>query len=236
MKREILIIVPSRSENSFRYANVDRFISCWQNNTEGLSDLCIALDDDDYQKYHVREGVIYEINPRARLIPLLNQIALKYKDDYKYIAFFGDDNVILTPWESTFIEYFKQNGGIGIAYGNDLYQRENLPTTVCMTTNIINKLGYMIYPSLTHMYADNFWKDLGEACGIIKYFDHIVFEHLHPVIGKSVQDTIYNQANAVFYEDKEKYFNYKDSTEFISNCNKIKDLTKILRGRIEIDG
>ena len=58
MKKKILIIVPSRSGNSKRYPNVDRFIENWKINTQGLSNLCIALDDDDEHKYPKRDGVI----------------------------------------------------------------------------------------------------------------------------------------------------------------------------------
>jgi len=224
MKKEILIIVPSRSGNSMRYPNVDRFIENWKLNSEGLSDLCIALDDDDDFKYPRRDGVIYEVNPRVRMIPTLNQVAVKYKDEYKYIAFFGDDHVIQTKWESEFIEFFKSNNNVGIAYANDLLQGERLPTAVCLTSNIVDALGYMVPTNLVHMYADNFWLDLGRELNMIKYFDHVIFEHIHPDNGKAVRDSQYADAAAVAPYDQQQYQLYIQSEQRIIDINKIKEL------------
>lgn len=224
MKKEILIIVPSRSGNSVRYPNVDRFIENWQVHSEGRSDLCVALDDDDDHKYPRRDGVIYEVNPRIRMIPTLNQIAMKYKDQYKYIAFFGDDHVIQTPWESKFINFFQTNKEVGIAYGNDLLQGPRLPTAVCLTSNIIDALGYMVPQNLIHMYADNFWLDLGNTLNIIKYFDEVIFEHIHPDNGKAVRDSQYADAASVAPYDQQQYQIYVNSIQRTDDINKIREL------------
>ena len=224
MKKEILIIVPSRSGDSERYPNVDRFIENWKANSEGLSDLCIALDDDDDYKYPRRDGVLYEVNPRVRMIPTLNHVATKYKDSYKYIAFFGDDHVIKSNWESDFIAFFKSNNNIGIAYGNDLLQGERLPTAVCLTSNIVDALGYMVPTNLIHMYADNFWLDLGQELGIIKYFDHVIFEHIHPDNGKATRDSQYADAASVAPYDQQQYLLYTQSQQRITDINKLRQL------------
>jgi len=224
MKKEILIVVPSRSGDSKRFPNVDRFIENWKENTEGFSDLCIALDDDDSHQYPIRDGVIYEINPRVRMIPTLNQIATKYANQYKCIAFFGDDHIIKTKWESKFLQFFEENNNIGIAYGNDLLQGAKLPTAVCLTSNIINQLGFMVPNFLIHMYADNFWLDLGNSCQIIKYFDDVVFEHIHPDNGKAERDSQYVDAASVAYIDQQKYMDYRRGFDFLNDVNKIKDL------------
>jgi hypothetical protein len=224
MKKEILIIVPSRSGNSVRHPNVDRFISHWKTNSEGLSDLCVALDDDDEFKYPRRDGVIYEVNPRVRMIPTLNQIAVKYMDEYKYIAFFGDDHIIRTKWESNFIDFFNSNNGVGIAYGNDLLQGRGLPTAVCLTSNIVKALGYMVPKNLIHMYADNFWLDLGSSLNIIKYFNDIIFEHLHPYNGKAHKDSQYDEASASLDIDKIAYTKYINSSQFGEDMKKVQEL------------
>ena len=170
MKKEILILLPSRSNGNNREKNVERFIKSWREHTEELSDLCILLDDDDEFRYERHSDILYSVNPNMRFVPKLNTAALKFKNQYKYIANFSDDFLIKTKWEKEFIEFFTNNSGVGIAYGNDLLQSEKLPTAVCMTSNIIDTLGYMIPPQLQHMYADNFWKDLGIYAKIIKYF------------------------------------------------------------------
>lgn len=226
MKDKILIILPSRSGNSNRSRNVDRFIENWRLNTEGLSDLCVALDDDDHQKYPIRDGIIYEINPRIRMIPTLNLVAKKYCNEYKYIAFFGDDHIIKTKWESEFIEFMNKTG-LGICYGNDLLQGERLPTAVCLTSNIVQTLGYMVPDNLLHMYADNFWLDIGNSLSIIKYFDQVIFEHVHPDNGKAVRDEQYYDAAAVAGPDQIQYYNYKNSPKFLEDIIKLQNLNEI---------
>ena len=158
------------------------------------------------------------------MIPTLNQIALKYKDTYKYIAFFGDDHVIKSKWENEFIKFFEANNNVGIAYGNDLLQGERLPTAVCLTSNIVDTLGYMVPTNLIHMYADNFWLDLGKELNIIKYFDHVIFEHIHPDNGKAVRDSQYTDAASVAPYDQQQYYIYIQSEQRIIDINKVKKL------------
>jgi 2-polyprenyl-3-methyl-5-hydroxy-6-metoxy-1,4-benzoquinol methylase len=220
MKKDILILLPSRSNGTGREHNVERFIESWKQHTDGLSDLCVLLDDDDEFRYKKHTDIIYSINPNVRFVPKVNNGALKYKDQYKYIANFSDDFIIKSKWESNFIEFFTNNNGVGIAYGNDLLQSDKLPTAVCMTSNIISELGYMVPTCLQHMYADNFWKDLGLITKTLKYFPDIIFEHVHPDAGKSERDTQYKYAAEVAGTDYQEYMNYINS-EFKSDVQKI---------------
>jgi hypothetical protein len=224
MQKEILVIIPSRSAGTGREINVQRFIQHWMLFTEGHSDICICLDSDDEHYYSRYEGVKYTINENERLVPKLNRAAAKFKDQYKAIAFFGDDHIIKSKWEIEFLDYFEKNNGVGIAYGNDLLQYERIPTAVCLTTNIITELGYMIPTDLLHMYADNFWLDLGKHADCIKYFPNIIFEHLHPDNGKSNRDSQYVYAAATVRHDAAAYDKYINSKNFIIDINKIKRL------------
>jgi hypothetical protein len=224
MKKEILILLPSRSNGSFREYNVDRFIESWKLHTEGFSDLCILIDDDDEFRYTRHPDILYKVNPNMRFVPKLNKAALEFKNEYKYIANFSDDFIIKNFWEKEFINFFENNNKLGIAYGNDLLQEDKLPTAVCMTSNIISILGYFIPPVLQHMYADNFWKDLGTATEIIKYFPDIIFEHVHPDNGKAIKDNQYKYAAAVASEDQINYSEYINNGQFQSDINKVNNL------------
>jgi hypothetical protein len=223
MKEKILILLPSRSNGNHRENNVERFIESWRTHTDGLSDLSILLDDDDEFRYKRHSDIIYSINPNMRFVPKLNKAALNFKNQYKYIANFSDDFVIKNTWENEFIEFFTNNSGVGIAYGNDLLQQDKLPTAVCMTSNIINTLGYMIPLKLQHMYADNFWKDLGTYTKNIKYFPNIIFEHVHPDAGKTYRDKQYEYAAEVASSDMQEYELYLNS-EFQNDIIKINNL------------
>lgn len=220
MKNKILVIVPSRSAGNGRERNVERFIQHWTLFTEGLSDICVSLDDDDEHYYDRYKGVIYTVNQNERLVPKLNRAAKCFAADYKYIAFFGDDHVIKSAWESEMISYFETNV-VGITYGNDLLQGERLPTAVCMTSNIIKTLDYMIPTSLLHMYADNFWVDLGRATNCIQYFPDIIWEHLHPDNGKAERDAQYAYAANVVNHDQIAYQSYINTGLFSLDIAKI---------------
>jgi hypothetical protein len=234
MKNKILVIVPSRSAGTGREQNVERFIQHWLYFTEGHSDLCISLDEDDQHHYERYQGVIYTVNPNERLVPKLNTASLRFIAEYEYIAFFGDDHIIKSAWESEMISHFESTGGVGIAYGNDLLQGERLPTAVCMTSNIIQQLGYMIPPVLLHMYADNFWVDLGKATECIQYFPDIIWEHCHPDNGKAQRDAQYAYAANVSYQDQHAYHEYINNGLFQSDIKKINNLKQIKNNETSI--
>ena len=67
---------------------------------------------------------------------------------------------------------------------------------------------------LTHLFADNFWMDLGKELDTLRYFPNIVFEHIHPHIGKTQEDSMYLESNSFFEADQRKYEQYISSGEF----------------------
>lgn len=214
-KKKILVIVPSRSQGNGREKNIDRFIDAWKEHTEGLSDIVIALDPDDEHYYNRRKEAIYFVNKvRERMIPTLNKCANVFAKDYEMVAFFGDDHLIKTNWESEMYQANKECGVNGIFYGNDLLQGEKLATAVCLDSRIITSLGYFAPPMLIHLFADNFWMDLGKDLGTLRYFPHIIFEHLHPHISKTEMDSMYLESNSFFNQDQKRYEEFCGNGEF----------------------
>ncbi len=197
--KKILIIVPTRNRNIKTHEFATEF---FKNST--ISDLIYGLDDDDQQNYDRLDNVIYEINPRLRLNGTLNLIANKYASKYEYIGFMGDDHRTRTyNWDSIMYEKMKTISNV-VAYGNDLYQGEKLPTSVIMDSNIIRRLGYMSPPSFTHLYLDNFWKELGTRLKTLTYFPDIIIEHMHFVLGKADKDELYSEVNSKEMNKKDK--------------------------------
>jgi hypothetical protein len=95
-----------------------------------------------------------------------------------------------------------------------LLQGEKLPTAVCLDNRIVTSLGYFAPPMLTHLFADNFWIDLGKELGTLRYFPNIIFEHLHPHISKSEMDSMYEESNAFFSADQKLYEEYCSNGQF----------------------
>jgi hypothetical protein len=186
-----LVIVPSRS----RPDSIDRAVKALKENSI-LSDICVAIDDDQADLYPRIDGVIYEVNPRLRMNGTLNLVANKYADKYETIFFMGDDHLPSTHQWDHFLSESIKSKGYGLAYGNDLFQKQNLATAVMMSTNIIKSFGFMAPPKLVHLFMDNFWMLLGLDLNAIWYFDDVIIEHLHFLAGKSQIDDGYIENNS----------------------------------------
>lgn len=206
MANKVLTIVPSRG----RPDKIVHFYNCFKS-TATISDLCIALDDDDIE-YPKFDDVIYEINPRMFMGGTLNFVAKKYANDYEYLAFLGDDHHARTPgWDAKLVESIKDLKN-GIAYGNDLLAGEGLPTAVLLNSNIVRTLGYMSPPELIHLFIDNFWKAIGSNLQTLRYSEDVIIEHMHYSNKKSEEDSRYLEVNdpEVYHHDRlvfEKYVN-----------------------------
>jgi hypothetical protein len=212
-----LVILPTRS----RPDSAERCINALKEHSV-KSDFVIAIDDDQADLYPRLEGVTYEVNPRLRMNGTLNLVANKYADKYETIYFLGDDHLVHTPkWDEHLSDAIAKKG-FGLAYGNDLLQRQSLATAVMMSTNIIRAVGYMAPPKLVHLYMDNYWMILGSRLGSLWYFDKVIIEHLHPVAGKAQWDEGYVEANAdeVSNKDRQELHRYMEE-DFAGELEKI---------------
>ena len=212
-----LVILPTRS----RPDSAERCINALKEHSV-MSDFVIAIDDDQADLYPRLDGVTYEVNPRLRMNGTLNLVANKYADKYETIFFLGDDHLVQTPNWDEYLSKAIAHKGYGLAYGNDLLQKQNLATAVMMSTNIIRAVGYMAPPKLIHLYMDNYWMILGQRLGTLWYFDNVIIEHLHPVAGKTSWDEQYMEANSneVGNADRQELHRYMEE-EFAGELEKI---------------
>jgi hypothetical protein len=214
-----LVIIPSRS----RPDSIDRAVK-FIKETSIISDICVAIDDDQADLYPRLDDVIYEVNPRLRMNGTLNLVANKYVDKYKTIFFMGDDHLPQTLQWDHFLSEAIASKGYGLAYGNDLFQKKNLATAVMMSTNIIKSFGFMAPPKLVHLFMDNFWMLLGMDLDSIWYFDDVIIEHLHYLAGKSQVDAGYieNNAQDVGSADQKELQRYV-AEEYLADLAKFKE-------------
>lgn len=193
-----------------------------------ISDLMIGLDEDDADNYPEIEGVIREVNPRLRMNGTLNLLVKKYQDKYETITFMGDDHLVRTQdWDEKLYSSIKERG-YGISYGNDLFQGENLPTMVMMSTNISKSLGFFAPRRLIHLYMDNFWKLFGLVINGLTYEPDVIVEHMHFMAGKSKVDAQYEEVNSseIGQHDAEVFKEYctheikEDAIKFLQSVSK----------------
>jgi len=189
----------------------------------------IGLDDDDAQGYLDNSSIRYqksnyEINPRLRLGPTLNKLALQYVDQVDIIAFLGDDHLPQGNWERDVLAAFEEHP-TGFVYGNDQYQGQALPTAVFVSSDIITAIGYMCPPGFVHMYLDNVWLSLGSEAGCIHYLPDTIIEHIHPAAGKAEWDSRYEEVNSteIIHGDSALYHTWRE-TSLLNDVAKIKEL------------
>lgn len=223
--KDIALIVPSRG----RPNNIDRLHNAITA-TASRVDLIVAVDNDDpylpgYRDIHARhdQGFALGVGPRLRLVGTLNATALAV--EHRYVGFAGDDHMPRTKgWDEQYLAVLDEIGPGGIVYGNDMIQGEALPTHVVMDRRIVDALGFMAPPQLQHLYVDNFWKDLGETLGTLRYLPDVLVEHLHPVAGRAEWDATYSETNAgERYEADEAAYREYRATRFDADMQRVRE-------------
>lgn len=195
---EMALIVPSRG----RPQNIIRLYEAL-GKTNADVELIVGVDADDpnvddyYALVNGAEFTLVVSPERRRFGPTLNSIALRIADEYKYLAWMGDDHLPITPeWDRLYREELDKMDA-GIVYGNDLVQGENIPTQMGFTSNIVKALGYAVPDGFVHLYIDNYFLELGRAIGGVSYLPDVIVQHLHPCAGAAKEDQTYKEANSV---------------------------------------
>lgn len=217
----LAVIVPTRG----RPENAARLETAFERTTRsGAVPVFVADEDDpkldDYRARldagDIRRLVISPFTGGKGLCFPLNTTARRYVKAYDYVGFMGDDHLPVTEGWDTEMTGELDSLEPRIAYGNDLLQGPNLPTAVFMQSRMIRALGFMAPQVMRHLYLDNFWKELGERVGGLRYRDDVIIEHLHPVAGKAAMDEGYARVNAAEADrrDREAWVDYRDGEGF----------------------
>lgn len=192
-------------------------------------EVVIDTDDPELEAYDALGPEVVKASSRRGIVDPLNQAALSEAAGSGHVGFMGDDHRVRTMgWDAIVDTY----AGTTIVYGDDLFQHENLPTAVFMSGKAIKALGYMAPPVLQHLYVDNYWRDLGESLGSIKYIPELVIEHLHPHINdvkgkpKGTWDALKQELNSggMYERDRLAY------EKFVADGMLAKDVERLVRG------
>lgn len=211
----LLVLCPSRGRPD---AAREVWASFMATRLGSKTDLRFVVDEDDptFDQY---DRPVLRSPALGSMVGALNFAALGNLDRYDVLGFIGDDHRFRTPgWDSLIAELMARYGP-GIAYADDLAQRQNLPTQVFISTEIVRALGYMALPTCRHLYVDNAWKTLGEKADCLYYMPSIIIEHLHPAYGKGEWDEGHLRVNSErMYTDDHHAYN-----EWLSNGGAARD-------------
>lgn len=197
--KDVLVIVPSYK----RHHKIEECVNSWKDTTSGKSDFLLVLEEKD-EPYPEIKGIASLRGDYGSLSKAWNE-GFKAFPDYKFYTLINDDHIFRTPeWEERFMETLKDGG---VAYGNDLLQKERLATAATFSGDILKKLGYVALPELEHLYIDNFWMEIGRGIGKLFYLPDVIIEHMHPAAGKAVMDAEYQRSNSN-YSHEHRIFNH----------------------------
>ena len=155
----------------------------------------VDKDDPTFTQYEHLPMLSYD-HEGGGMGPPLNAGALDVAPKCDIIGFIGDDHRFRSSGWDTYITAALKGIGGGIAFGDDLAQRQNLATQVFISSAVVQALGWMALPGATHLYLDNTWMTLGSGMNRLIYVPQAVIEHMHPFFGKAEMDEGYVKANS----------------------------------------
>lgn len=200
----IVVVLPSRG----RPKQARRAIAALRSTAVRVDTrIVLAVDEDDPLLLHYRVPKFGRYGAEVTLVTLradetgdltkaTNTVALRIaeEDPDAIIGNLGDDHIARTHgWDRRIVEVLQRPG---VAYGDDLYQHERLPTAPFISARIVLALGWYCLPALHHQFVDNVWKDIGRGIDGLTYLPDVVFEHVHPFAAKGSWDAGYERANA----------------------------------------
>jgi len=192
--------------------------------THTMSRLFVVVDEDDetLDQYlslenNFTEVLTFERGRKGMADPLNNAARQLITDErWEYFIFVGDDHRPRTfQWDKVWRTNL-DDLVTGLVYGDDLFQREQLPTAIGMTRSIVEELNGMIPEGFAHLYLDNFWLRLGQDLNAIRYLPETVIEHLHPIAGKGDWDAGYQEVNSaeINNADSQMFHTYIQSDDY----------------------
>lgn len=190
---ELTVIVPTRERPDAALALAQAFADTCTADTQ----LLFAIDDTDPRRHDymsvISPRVGLNVGNSRTMVEALNRAASTVETTC--VGFMGDDHRPRTHgWDRAYIDAL-HDLGTGMVYGDDLVQRDRIPTQIAMSTDIVRACGWMCPPDLVHLFVDNWWLHLGQAAGCIRYLPDVVVEHVHPVTGKVGWDEGHQRVN-----------------------------------------
>lgn len=194
---------------------------------ENMSDMILGLSMDDpcipeyielAQKYKVR-AEIFNTNSTTEIF---NAIWKKNPDYYCYHMTNDDVTYKTVDWDGIFITNLYKEGG-GIIYGDDCFHGSGLCTLPCISSNVLNAIGWLQYPGLDKLFGDAIWMKIGNQVPCIYWHFQVKMEHKHWINGKREVDTTAAQY-LVGYRRDEMVYKVWDSSLSHIDIEKVKRL------------
>lgn len=205
------------------------------------TEVILVIDDDDEtlggylalpkQFDQISSGPLWPPNPvQIMVIPAAeggsltaatNTAAARIWHEDCIIGHVGDDHRFKTVgWDKAIIEAIGNKPGV--AYGDDGYWGERLPTAAFLHSSIPRALGWYANPITKHYGIDDTWGDLGRGIGALHYLPDV------KIIQPGPEET-YRNGDAVFFRaqehrnsDADAYFRWRDGQGRVETIERLR--------------
>ncbi|MBM4298677.1 MAG: hypothetical protein FJ143_13145, partial [Deltaproteobacteria bacterium] len=180
-------------------------------------ELVLYIDEDDAPTQDLSHDglpIVRLIKPAQQTMGRMNQACYEASRG-RFVMLMNDDVVFRTPgWDRHLVASFQQFGDeIALVYGNDLYQRQALPTMPVLSRVCCELLDGICPRSYRRTYIDLHIYDLFKKLAKlgpqrIVYHDDVIFEHMHHETGKAALDATYVKNSEG--EDDKRFISLED--------------------------
>ncbi|MBI5560220.1 MAG: glycosyltransferase family 2 protein [Deltaproteobacteria bacterium] len=201
----ISILLPTRG----RPLLTSRLFESLASNTSLPGDIEVVLymDDDDHKSHAVTHpllNITRVIRPHGS--PMGKIIGECYRQSSgRYVMLMNDDCVFRSRgWDLRVREAFSFfPDDIAFVYGNDLDQGADVPTFPILSRKACEVMGGVAPDGYLNLHIESHLFDVFRQLrrlghNRILYLDDVIFEHMHPLVGKSGTDATYIKKDAGF--------------------------------------
>jgi glycosyltransferase involved in cell wall biosynthesis len=223
------ICVPTRG----RPGNVERLTNSIMNTASKPDEveMIFRIDDDDELTIaeKLSEHCVIIIEKQSEMLSDLWEECYPHTTSDR-IMMCADDVVFKTKgWDNTIvIKTPKAGEHLYFIWGNDLNQRRGLATLPMMSRLWIDSVGYFVPRGYRCDWCDTHIHDLanklaGLGVDVRCYFKDVVFEHMHPSVGKAKWDDTYTYRRKMKSEASQFTNRNQERSDI---ANKLHDLVK----------
>lgn len=163
-------------------------------------EVVLYVDEDDAASQavtHAGVALVKLISPAVR--PMGRMMCACYEESRgRYLFLMNDDAVFRTRgWDAIVKDTFDRfPDGVALVYGNDLDQRQRLPTFPILSRTTCEVLGEVCPTGYRNLHIESHLHDIFRQLALYGherrvYLDNVVFEHEHPQVGKAAVDPTY---------------------------------------------
>ncbi len=166
---------------------VIQYITCFDSSNE----------DELKIKRRVKKNLVDIFEPYSFGIVKKCNIAAKYvKAECIIVA--TDDTIPEKGWDTKILDSADWSEEIVLNVSDGTEEKDTrvyMVKTVILSMKRYKRLGYVLHPEFEHIYCDNFHSWISHRDSVVLNRKNIMFEHLHPSMGKSKADEFYLKCN-----------------------------------------